>query len=1135
MGFKLGHISVVVCALLIVVAAFTVSCAKGRSGTSAFSGAHTGNSQPNGGQIKNVPLRDALSALDESMAAKSGDFFVYRLDSENRQIPSAGIIIAANAAGSGFEINIEADLLENSDDVYLYVRYNPDLYHPSRVEQGDFMPSGDCVFISVDEMPGWLAIGFASTRRGTEMNRTGTMATCRFDAGGKAPGRRSSKAPTGDSNKVTDLSSQVNDGAVTLSWTEVNKGDYDMSGEVGIPDITPIALNYLATVASGPGNPEYISWVDGDSSGEVGIPDITPIALNYLTTIAGYRVERAETSGFSVPVKLAGGSGNVSSLRNNTDPKVPTSYQITDEPGEGTWFYRVAPVSAQDEVGIFSSGVSANIGGPQGLLPPENVQASGGANFVNIQWTPSTNPEVTGYIVYYSQTSSAPSSIRHNVEPVTGDSYYLNDVNVGVNYYFWVKSTDGTLQSDFSNSATATLLPPDGDAPAAPAGLRWTRVGNDALIEWDLNTEDDVRGYDVYKSSSNNFAGASKVNSNFITETEFLATGITQDANWYFWVKATNYSGNESAESQSLLVRIDDLPPVAPVGLFGTPASTSVSLDWFDNLESDLAGYNVYVNTTNSLATANLANTGGIVTESQFTAASLDSETEYYFWVTALDYSQNESAASSPLQMTTLAPDATPPAVPTGLSASGRNVSVQLYWNENTEPDLLGYRVYVSTIINDPSPPLYMDGEIFTSAEALVAGLTNGTQYAFWVDAVDFEMNASPRSERALATPSQSGLAASAWPMFGFNERHAGRSPYTGSVTQGVRTPTWSSRPVNDEGSDTRMDLSFALAENGTIYAGGDSGWFFALSPEDGSIIWRTELATSLIDSSPAVGKDGTVYVGCNDNFLYAMEPISGAVKWSFDAGGTVHSSPVVTTSNVILVGSNDGFLYALNGSSPTGEMIWSYDTGGMVDFCSPAIGIDGRIYMAGGGTLESKLIKLSPSGQFLWEKPLGATTDSSPTIASNGDIYIGTSQPRIVCYNEAGDFRWEFIPDNLGSFNSPVMVGSNGTIFAMNSDAIIYAINPDTGGEIWSYSDASTYGTNSSGSPSIDASGNIYFCAGSTLVAIRTTTDPPQELWSYKMPGIATWSTPIIDGSGTVLVGCATSSGADTVYAFRD
>lgn len=82
---------------------------------------------------------------------------------------------------------------------------------------------------------------------------------------------------------LTDLSYDEPNGIVT--WKYGNRGDYDLSGEVGIGDITPIALNFGKSVAGDP----FLEWLDGDRNGEIGLPDITPIANNYLNRIDEFR------------------------------------------------------------------------------------------------------------------------------------------------------------------------------------------------------------------------------------------------------------------------------------------------------------------------------------------------------------------------------------------------------------------------------------------------------------------------------------------------------------------------------------------------------------------------------------------------------------------------------------------------------------------------------------------------------------------------------------------------------------------------------------------------------------------------------------------------------------------------------
>lgn len=71
-----------------------------------------------------------------------------------------------------------------------------------------------------------------------------------------------------------------------LSWRYTLSGDYDLSGEVGIPDITPIALHYGAVV----GDDDLEAWIDGDGDGVIGVPDVTVIARNFGRQNLGSRV-----------------------------------------------------------------------------------------------------------------------------------------------------------------------------------------------------------------------------------------------------------------------------------------------------------------------------------------------------------------------------------------------------------------------------------------------------------------------------------------------------------------------------------------------------------------------------------------------------------------------------------------------------------------------------------------------------------------------------------------------------------------------------------------------------------------------------------------------------------------------------
>ncbi len=94
----------------------------------------------------------------------------------------------------------------------------------------------------------------------------------------------------------------------------------------------------------------------------------------------------------------------------------------------------------------------------------------------------------------------------------------------------------------------------------------------------------------------------------------------------------------------------DTTAPNAPANLTGSVPSGNVSLDWFNNTESDLAGYNVYrAASGGSFVKVNNA----LVSASAYVDSTVAASTTYLYRVTAVDNSGNESSFSSQVSLTT--------------------------------------------------------------------------------------------------------------------------------------------------------------------------------------------------------------------------------------------------------------------------------------------------------------------------------------------------------------------------------------------------------------------------------------------------------------------------------------------------
>jgi fibronectin type 3 domain-containing protein len=191
----------------------------------------------------------------------------------------------------------------------------------------------------------------------------------------------------------------------------------------------------------------------------------------------------------------------------------------------------------------------------------------------------------------------------------------------------------------------------------------------------------------------------------------------------------------------------ETIPPEAPTGLAATAGNSTVSLDWDDNLESDLDGYNVYRSTTSG-GPYNKLN-GSLVSSSDYIDNTASGARTYYYVVTAVDTSSNESDASDEVWATPT--DTVPPAVPAGLAATAGNQTVSLNWNNNAESDLAGYNVYRST--TSGSGYVKINGPLLSNSDYIDNSVSNGTTYYYVVTAVDTSSNQSGYPSEVSATP----------------------------------------------------------------------------------------------------------------------------------------------------------------------------------------------------------------------------------------------------------------------------------------------------------------------------------------------------------------------------------------------
>ncbi|MBI2447249.1 MAG: PKD domain-containing protein, partial [Candidatus Omnitrophica bacterium] len=208
--------------------------------------------------------------------------------------------------------------------------------------------------------------------------------------------------------------------------------------------------------------------------------------------------------------------------------------------------------------------------------------------------------------------------------------------------------------------------------PPAPTGLSGTAGDGVVNLDFDNITNFRINGYNVYRSTTSG-SGYQKINTSIVTASQYQDTTVTNSVNYCYVVTGLQETpcSNESNSSDEVCGTpvSGGLPPSQPTGLTATAGNQVVNLNWNDNTESAISGYNVYRSTTSGGAYSKINTV--LLTSSQYTDSSLTNGTTYYYVVTAVDTAGNESGYSSQVNATPMSnpPTASASATPTSGTA----------------------------------------------------------------------------------------------------------------------------------------------------------------------------------------------------------------------------------------------------------------------------------------------------------------------------------------------------------------------------------------------------------------------------------------------------------------------------------
>ncbi len=430
----------------------------------------------------------------------------------------------------------------------------------------------------------------------------------------------------------------------------------------------------------------------------------------------------------------------------------------------------------------------------QSFLPHTNVAAVGtvGTTFAAGTFSPTT---AFGFKVDGEWSDDTKNVQEH---PGGGWGHHVRfwvarDANGNIipNTYFMAMDYSG-INYDYNDNVylVSNIKPFSG--PSMPTGLTALPAG--ISLDWDDNTEANLAGYNVYRSTSAT-GTFSKLNSVIVTTSNYLDSSAAIGTTYFYEITAVDNAGNESAQTAAVSATrtSDNVPPAAPGSLVSTGDASGVHLDWASNTEADLAGYNVY--RSNSAGGPFTKLNGALLSNSNYVDTTAPVGVTSFYQVTAVDTSSNESAPAT-TNAVRLSNDTTAPAAPSGLVATDTAGGIQLTWTANSENDLAGYNIYGASSLNGTytklntsllAAPSYLDAAavVGTTFYHVTAVDTSSNESAFAATSASHAAASSAFTYSDIGSPTPAGSSVTVTPNKDFNVSAGGNDVYANSDTFG--------------------------------------------------------------------------------------------------------------------------------------------------------------------------------------------------------------------------------------------------------------------------------------------------------------------------------------------------------------
>lgn len=373
------------------------------------------------------------------------------------------------------------------------------------------------------------------------------------------------------------------------------------------------------------------------------IKDITPPPApgNIVTEISGTRVRlyweienNPDLAGFHV---YRTEYGDTVPERLNSDI-IYKDYQTYSDSvtRTGLYYYKVSSVDNSGNE-AFSHEYPVEI---KDIFPPSKprlLNAYPDSGKIVLSWQKNSEPDVLGYLIYRTIDSDRKSYILVNSTPVVENRFtdYL-PAEAKNRFLYRIVAVDSAYnRSEYSDFAITRL--PDVIPPQKPVIRSVKQQEKTLVIEWQPAFEDDLAGYNVFRSEEK--STPQKLNVNLIKDVDFFTDrSVVPGIKYKYSVVAVDSSGNESYRSDEYTAGLDLTPEgdieFKNVSVAYKDKKQHVIIKWDVNQAGLVKGFVVYRKTGEQ---ENFKPISGLIQNKELTDDAVKTGMEYHYQIKAFD------------------------------------------------------------------------------------------------------------------------------------------------------------------------------------------------------------------------------------------------------------------------------------------------------------------------------------------------------------------------------------------------------------------------------------------------------------------------------------------------------------------